>query len=241
LTDYEKSVLEVLKNGPKPRKDLFEEICPKTMSEKKLQTTLNELEDEERIICRPIRTGKSRKWTSVYALPKHRHLLEVDYRKVARAVENLRLELCRNPEVEEVAATIGEDPESIQKILFEHAPELKWMPPTPSEKKEAEKSREIARNVASLVKYSLEKDYSLEDREIFWRDDIPESKISVEVFERARFLLEHRFESVREENIPRMGALIIGRTYVGPSEPKERNKKEAIETIRKFMMQKLRD
>lgn len=234
MSSHEKSVLEALKNGPKPRNELIEELCPEKMSEKKLQTTLNELADEEKIICRPKRIGESHKWTSVYALPKHRHLLEVDYSQVARAVKDLRLELCRNPDVDEVAAAIGGDPDNVRKTLFEHAPELRWRLPTPSEKEEAERSCEIARDLATIFKYGVEKDFDPKVGAIFWRDPTFQLKISAEDFERALFLLERRFESIKEEDIyPKLMVAAPGR-FIGPSEPRERSKKEAIETLRKF-------
>jgi len=220
LTYYEKTVLEALKNGPKPRNVLFKELCPKTMSIKKLQTTLNELEDEGRIICRPRRIGESHKWTSVYALPKHRHLLEADYSQIARAVKYLRLELCRNPEVEEVAAKIGEDPEGVRKLLFKHASELRWKPPTPEEKEEAKKLREKARKLAAMIKYSLDNEIDL-------------SEISVEDIKRAEFLLKHQFESIKNEDVGIIG-IILGSGFPPPPERKERSKKEATEATKKL-------
>jgi len=220
LTYYEKTVLEALKNGPKPRNVLFKELCPKTMNIKKLQTTLNELEDEGRIICRPRRIGESHKWTSVYALPKHRHLLEADYSQIARAVKYLRLELCRNPEVEEVAAKIGEDPEGVRKLLFKHASELRWKPPTPEEKEEAKKLRERARKLAASIKFSLD-------------EDINVSELSMEDVRRADFLLKHQFRSIKTEDIPVRG-VVLGLGFPSPPSPKERSKKEAIEAIKKL-------
>jgi DNA-binding HxlR family transcriptional regulator len=220
LTYYEKTVLEALKNGPKPRNVLFKELCPKTMSIKKLQTTLNELEDEGRIICRPRRIGESHKWTSVYALPKHRHLLEADYSQIARAVKYLRLELCRNPEVEEVAAEIGEVPESVRKLLFKHASELRWKPPTPEEREEAKKLREEARKLAAKIKYSLD-------------DEIILSEISMEDIKRAEFLLENQLKSIKTEDIG-AGGVLLGPGFPLPPSPKERSRKEIIEAIKKL-------
>jgi hypothetical protein len=220
MSDYEKPVLESLKSGPKSRNELFRDICPKIMSEKKLQKTLNELEDEEKIICRAKRIGDSHKWTSVYALPKHRHMLEVDYSRVTRAIKELRLELCRDPDVEEVAAKIGEDLENIRKILFEHAPELQWRPPTSGEKEEAIKLYKKAREIASLIKFSQEK-------------YISESEASTEVLSCAQFILKNQFASIGQDDMPFIG-VVVGPGFPLPSSPKERNKKESLETMEKI-------
>jgi len=220
LPGYEKSVLEALKNGPKPRNILIKELCPKIMSEKKLQTTLNELEEERRIFCRPMRIGKSHKWTSVYALPIHQHLLEADYSQVARAVKHLRLELCRNPEVEEVAAKIGEDPENVRKLVFKHASELRWKPPSPEEKEEAKKLRQKAWELAAQIKYSLD-------------NEIDTSEISMEDIKRATFLLKHQLNSIKLKHLPIRG-VVLGPGFPTPSPPRERGKKEIIEAIKRL-------
>lgn len=218
---YEEIVISALENGPRPRYGLVEELCPREMSKKKLQSTLNSLEDEGRIICRPQRIGKTHKWTSVYALPKHRHLLQVDYGQVAKAVEHLRLELCRNPDVEEVAAKISKDPSDVRRVVYQHAEELNWKPPTPADMSEAEKSQKKAREAAALVKYSRE-------------NYIPEKASRVEL-RCGEFLLEHRFKSIVEDDMPFLTAGVVNGFYIGPPEPKERNKKEALETIRRLI------
>lgn len=220
MSSYRNAVLEILEKGPRSRNELIKELCPKVMSQKKLQKTLNELEDEERIICVPRRIGGTRKWTSIYALPKHRYLLEVELGLVAKAVEFLRLELCRNPDVEEVAAKICEDPDSVRKLLFRHAVDFKWEPPTLDEKDEAKKLRKKARRLAAWIKYSLD-------------DEISLSETSMEDIERAEFLLEHQFESIKTKNIP-VRAILLGDGLTLPPPPKERSKKEIIEAIRKL-------
>lgn len=224
LPFYEKTVIKTLKNGPKTRKELVEEICPKMMSKKKLQKTLNELEDEGRIICHPRRFDKSHKWTSVYALPKYRHLLELDYGRVVRVVKYLRLRLCRNPDVEEVAVKIEEDPENVRKTLFKHASELKWSPPTKKEKEETRKLQNRAREVAAVVKYRKEDDYGLEEK-------ISKSDISREVLESAQFLLEHQYNSIKEKDMP-VFSVLMGPGFPLPSKPHKRSKKEALKTIK---------
>jgi len=227
LDYYEKAITKALKNGPNPRNNLVKELCPKIMSKKKLQNTLNELEDEGKIICHPKRFSNSHKWTSFYALPKHRHLLEADYSQVIRAVKDLRLTLCRNPDVEEVAAKIGEDPENVRKILFKHALMLRWNPPTLAEKEEVRELQNRAREVAAVIKYSKEDDYGLEEK-------ISESEISRQVLESAQFLLEHQYKSIKEKDIPSSG-ILIGPGFPLPSEPHKRSKKEALKMIKNVL------
>jgi hypothetical protein len=220
LGDYRKAVLEFLESGPKPRYELFKELYPKEMGEKKLQKTLNELEDEELIICVPKRMKRTHKWTSVYALPKHRYLLEVELGQVAKALKYLRLELCRNPEDEEVAAKIAKDPESVRETLFRHALELNWKSPTPEEKEEAKKKRMEARNLAAMTKFSRD-------------DEISLSEVTVEDIINAEFLLKRQFKSIKEADIGSRG-LVLGPGFPVPPSPKERSKKEAIEALKKL-------
>jgi len=217
---YEKTVLEALRKGPKTRNELFREICPKLMSKKKLQKTLNELEDEGRVINVPKRIGQTHKWTSCYASREHRHLLEVDLGRVIRTVKHLRLELCRNPDVEEVAAKVGAEPENIQKLLFIHAPKLRWKPPTPEDKDEAKKASQKVLELAAEIKYSLESRIEL-------------SEISKENIERIEFLIKHNFDSIQQEHIPIRG-VVLGPGFGTPALPKERKKEEAIKTVRKL-------
>jgi len=221
LDKYEKAVMNALKNGPKARYDLVSELCPKTMSKKKFQNTLNDLEDEGRIINIPKRIEKTHKRTSFYALPKHRYLLEVELGKIVKALEYLRLEICRNPKVEEVAAKIGEDPESVRKLLFKHASELKWKPPTPEEIDEAKESRKKVWELAAQIKYS-------------WDAEISLSETSLEDIKRAEFLLEHQFESLKPEHLPSRGTLVGPGIHVGPPPVRERGKKQTIEAMKKL-------
>ena len=217
---YRKAVIKILEQGPKPRFELVKELCPRIMSQKKLQKTLNELEDEEIIVCVPNRIRGTHRWTSFYALPRHRYLLEVELGQVAKALKYLRLELCRNPEVEEVAAKVSEDPESVRKLLYKHASELRWKPPTQREKEEAEKFREKARKLAALIKYDLD-------------DEISSSETSIEDIKGAEFLLRHRFKSIKIEDIGIRGVL-LGPGFPSPASPKERGKREAVEAIEKL-------
>jgi DNA-binding HxlR family transcriptional regulator len=220
LSDYEKAVLDALKNGPKVRKELVQVLCPKRMSVKKLQKTLNELVDEGRVICIPRRIGQTHKWTSCYALPKHKYLLETDFKAVVNAVKYLRLELCRNPDVEEVAAKIGVDPESVQKHLFIHASELKWKPPTTEDKEKAKGMRQKVWGLAAQIKYGLEGEIN-----------VPE--ISIDDIKRVEFALKHKFKSIKLEHLPFRG-VVLGPGFPTPPSPKEISKKEAIQVIKKL-------
>jgi hypothetical protein len=226
LSVYEKVVIDALKNGPKVRNRLVVEICPNTMSVKKLQTTLNNLENEGKVVCVPKRLDKTRKWTSCYALPKHKFLLEVDLGQVANAVKYLRLELCRNPDIEEVAARIGGDPENLRTFLFIHAPELRWKPPTSEEKEKAQALRQKAWGLGAQIKYGLD-------------DEIETSEISMDDIGRAEFLLRYKWTSVMREHIPSIPRL-AGAGLSGPPSPRERDKKETMEAIQKLKRLKLK-
>lgn len=220
LSHYRKAVRKALKNGPKARFELVGELCPIIMSEKKLQNTLNELVDEGVLVKKRKRTDDTYRELTYYALRRHRYLLEVELGQVVKALKYLRLELCRNPEVEEVAAKIDKDPESVLKILFEHATELRWKPPTPEEKEEAKKLRMQARKLAARIKFSFDGEISL-------------SEVSMEAIKNAECLLERQFNSIKEEDIDSSGLVLFPRSPAPPS-PKERDKKEAIDTIKKL-------
>jgi hypothetical protein len=49
LSVYEKAVLDLLKEGPKQRKWIVGQLCPRIMSQKKAQKTLNELENAGKV------------------------------------------------------------------------------------------------------------------------------------------------------------------------------------------------
>jgi hypothetical protein len=144
---------------------------------------------------------------------------------VANAVRYLLLELCRNPETEEVAAKTGADPESVRKLLFEHAPELNWKPPTAEDKENAKKLRQKAWELAAQIKYGLD-------------SEIEMSEVSMDDIRRATFLLQHKLASIKLEHLPVRGVLLGAGLSVPPS-PKERDKKEIREAIQKLKQRKL--
>jgi hypothetical protein len=139
---------------------------------------------------------------------------------VANAVEYLRLDLCRHPEAEEVAARIGRDPESVRKLLFFHAPELKWKPPTPEEKEEANRLRQKSLELAAQIKYSLD-------------SEIEMSEVSMDYIKRVAFLLKHQFKSITLDHLPFRGVL-LGPGLPAPPPPRERTEKEIKEVIQKL-------
>lgn len=51
----------------------------------------------------------------------------------------------------------------------------------------------------------------------------------------AEFLLEHQFESIMEDHMPFLTAAVGSGFQIGHPEPRERTKKEAIETIRRLI------
>lgn len=137
MSIYKKAVLEVLKDGPKERSELIKQLCPKIMSVKKAQSTLNELEDEGKVKVRSKRKDGSRRWITWYVLPKHEYLLEVDMGRVVGAIERLRLILFRPPTVEEIAVETGTIPNVAEKLAYATAKEIRWFPPTPEMIEEA--------------------------------------------------------------------------------------------------------
>jgi chaperonin cofactor prefoldin len=217
---YEKAVLETLKSGPKMRKELVEELCPRRMSVKKLQSTLNYLVDAEKIVRVPKTIGKTQKYTSFYALPQHKYKLETNLDEIAKAVKELRLELCRSPEVEEVAARIGVDPDIVKKLLFEHAPDLRWKPPTLEDREEAKNLRRKALELAAQAKYGLTRQIGL-------------SEISVEDVDRAEFFLKREFQNITLEHIPSKG-VIAGPGFPAPPSPTEKGKEDALKAVKEL-------
>ena len=221
LSRYEVAVLEALRNGPRRRKDLVSAIVDVgIMSQRKLQKTLNELVDAEKIVRTQRREEGTHRTAIWYALPRHRHLLEVDFGELATAVKNLRVELCRNPDVEEIAARIGKDPDDTRRTVFEHAPELDWHPPTSEEKEEAKELCQKALGLAAEIKFSVE-----DEEEI--------SKLSINVLENSVFLLGHRLETIKQENLPNKPIVLFPNSPSLPM-PNERSKEQILEKMKEI-------
>ena len=128
---YEKSVLELLENGPKQRKWLINQLCPKIMSQKKLQKTLNTLEKAEKIKGVSKRAEGSRMWITWYTIPEQEHILNVDNARMMTAIERLKSILFRPPTVDEIAVETGFTPTEAEKLAYKLASQSGWFNPTP--------------------------------------------------------------------------------------------------------------
>lgn len=133
MSVYWKAVQERLREGPKPRLELVRELCPKAMSKRKLQSTLNELEEKGLVLCIPKREKGSKRWISWYALPEHQYLMEVDEGRVVDAVERLKLKLLRYPTAEEIASEADIPRAAAEDMAFRTAPRTGWQPPSQQE------------------------------------------------------------------------------------------------------------
>jgi len=216
MTDFEKAVLDVVKNGPKLRDAIFKEICPKIMSYRKLQKTLNELESSGRVVCVSKREEGSRRHRTWYALPEHKGLLEADYVRISEAVRRLRLLLLRNPTVGEVALDLGIQPTDLQEHLYKTAAQTEWSPPTEDIIEDARKKLGEALILAARMRQSPSKDWiSLYEGEM-------------EVVEHARVCLSKHQDMLPE--LTEDGEGIVSwpekaKRYLGPSyQPKTRIK-----------------
>lgn len=131
MSHYEKSVLDLLKAGPKQRKWLLVQLCPKIMSQKKLQKTLNELEDGGEVVGVSRRVEGRRNWTTWYVLPGQEYLLDVDAGRIIGAIDRLKVVLLRMPTVDEIAVEAGITPGEAEKLVYKLATQTGWFNPTP--------------------------------------------------------------------------------------------------------------
>jgi hypothetical protein len=127
---YEKAVLDLLKEGPKQRKSLVEQLCPKIMSQKKLQKTLNELENAGKAVGVSRRVEGRKNWTTWYILPGQEYLLDVDASRIISAIERLKPVLLRMPTVDEIAVEAGITPLEAEKLAYKLATQTGWFNPT---------------------------------------------------------------------------------------------------------------
>ena len=127
---YAKAVLDLLKDHPKRRQWLINQLCPLTMSKQKLQKTLNQLTLERRLIkkSRPPDSGSG--WETWYMLPGQEFLLDVDAGRIISAVERFKVLMTRMPTMNEIALEIGLTPTETEKLLYELAPQIGWYNPT---------------------------------------------------------------------------------------------------------------
>lgn len=130
MSHYEKSVLDLLKDGPKQRKWLLAQLCPKIMSIKKLQKTLNELESAGKVVGVSKRVDGRRNWTTWYVLPRQEYLLDVDAGRIIAAIDRLKVVLLRMPTVDELAVEAGITPSEAERLTYKLAAQIGWYTPT---------------------------------------------------------------------------------------------------------------
>ncbi len=129
--DYAKAVLDLLKEGPKRRQWLVNQLTPKIMSKKKLQKTLNELTVEGKLFKASRNAEGGGSWETWYMLPNHRYLLEVDVGRIIGAIERMKLLLMRMPTVDEIAVEAGIVPSEAEHLVYKLASQTGWFNPTP--------------------------------------------------------------------------------------------------------------
>lgn len=184
MSAYEEAVLNVLKDGPKQRKWIVGQLCPKIMSQKKLQKTLNELENAGKVKSVSKRIEGSRRWTTWYILPGQEYLLEVDAGRIIASIERLKAVLFRPPTVDEIAVETGITPDGAEKLAYKLAAQTGWFNPKPELIRDArEKLGEVLVCAARMRDRKVEENGKSED---FNYDD------DMGIVEEARrFLKEH--------------------------------------------------
>ena len=133
--DYDKTILDSLKNGPMRRQMLVNQLCnsnPSIMSEKKLDKTLKELADEGKIVKKSRAPESRGGWETWYMLPKHCHLFDADASKFVTGVKRLKSLLLRVPTTDELAVEVGITPAEAENLAYKLASKTGWY--NPSEK-----------------------------------------------------------------------------------------------------------
>jgi hypothetical protein len=158
----EEDVISHLKIGPKTADELAKLI---STSRKTLYKKIKHLVDEEKVLMLPLLADNH--WVSLFALPEHRELAVAisGYSpagmisagiesKVAGGIDDLRFKLFRNPDVDEIAVSIGESPEekSVRDAIYRIGSKLKWRPPTPDERTKANEDRALVLELATWIK-----------------------------------------------------------------------------------------
>lgn len=128
--NYAKAVLDLLKDAPKRRQWLVNQLCPLVMSEKKLDKTLKELTDERKIVKDSRKPESRGGWETWYTMPNHRYLLEVDAARIIGAIERLKPLLLRMPTVDEIAREVGITPKDAEPLVYKLTSETGWYNPT---------------------------------------------------------------------------------------------------------------
>lgn len=130
MVEYDKSVLDLVKDGPKRRQWLVNQLYPSIMSKRKLQKTLNELVTEKKLEKVSIYGENKGRSETLYLLPKHRHLLEVDASRIAIAIKHLKPILLRVPTSNELALEVGITPAEAENLAYKLAYQTGWYNPS---------------------------------------------------------------------------------------------------------------
>ena len=131
MSVYEKAVRDLLKDGPRRRKWLIDQLCPRIMSKRKAQSTLNDLVDAKQILSRQERIGGSHRHETWYCFQKHEYLLDVDAGRAIAAIKRLWGILLRPPLPEEIAVETGITPKGAEKLAYKFAAQTGWFNPKP--------------------------------------------------------------------------------------------------------------
>lgn len=153
--------LTLLGNGPKTAKELSTLM---RVSEKTLYKHMTRLLEERKVLIYPMRRGN--RFVALYSLPEHidaavslSGYLPVTkmpdiHPRIQQTIETLREKLLRNPDVDEIILELGENPEDkvTRDLVYRIGSTLKWRPPTPKEREEADRQRTHILRVAGWLK-----------------------------------------------------------------------------------------
>lgn len=180
LDVYEKAVLDLLNFGPKQRKWLVEQLCTKIMSKRKLQGTLNSLEDAGKI--KKVYRSIDDRQTTWYVLPEQEYLLNVDEGRMLSAMDRLKKFLFRPATVDELAVETGVTPAVAEKLAYKLAVQAGWFNPSPELIAHAREKLGEVLVCAARIKQNV---FSDADLNHIYRNDL-------EIIDEAkRFLNEH--------------------------------------------------
>ncbi|MBI4362570.1 MAG: hypothetical protein HY558_05290 [Euryarchaeota archaeon] len=155
-------ILQHLKIGPKTADELAKLVA---VSRKTLYKRMGDLVESQKVLIFPLLMENH--WVSLYALPEHRDLAVAISGyipagrvtagiepRVAEALDRLKFKLCRNPDVDEVALEVGENPEdrAVRDAIYRVASKLNWRPPTAEDRRRAEKERSLVVELATWMK-----------------------------------------------------------------------------------------
>ena len=99
------------------------------MSKRKLQGTLNDLEEAGKI--KKVYRSIDDRQTTWYVLPEHEYLLNVDEGRMLSAMERLKKFLFRPATVDELAVETGVTPAVAEKMAYKLAAQAGWFNPSP--------------------------------------------------------------------------------------------------------------